>query len=214
MPSQITTTSNIINTLYPVAGVDNDSQGFRDNFNYIQTSFTQAAYEITNLQLYSVQTNTATNFNGNFVSNAVFSNNADSVDAYAGYGTGAWGQDNNILNNASPTITYGTANYFVASISTSTQFNIQGWPQSGTVGKLRFELVAYGVVNSATWNVSFNTDQSLSTASIYFIGNIDKGTGVYPTVYQPGTRQIWDVWSSDAGYNIWAQLVGTWNANV
>lgn len=47
MSSQISTTS--INQNYPVAGVDNNSQGFRDNFTSIKNNFTIAAREINDL---------------------------------------------------------------------------------------------------------------------------------------------------------------------
>jgi len=48
MASNINTTS--INTAYPVAGQDNDSQGFRDNFANTNTNFTQAKAEIEDIQ--------------------------------------------------------------------------------------------------------------------------------------------------------------------
>ncbi len=48
MASQIN--SNNIDGAYPVAGQDNDSQGFRDNFTNIKTNFTYASSEITDLQ--------------------------------------------------------------------------------------------------------------------------------------------------------------------
>ena len=41
---------NNINTAYPVAGQDNNTQGFRDNFTFIKNNFTAAASEITTLQ--------------------------------------------------------------------------------------------------------------------------------------------------------------------
>jgi hypothetical protein len=50
MSSQITATSTLINTAYPIAGQSNDTQGFRDNFTYIQLALTTASNEITNLQ--------------------------------------------------------------------------------------------------------------------------------------------------------------------
>jgi hypothetical protein len=39
-----------IDVTYPVAGQDNDSQGFRDNFTNISSNFSVAATEITQLQ--------------------------------------------------------------------------------------------------------------------------------------------------------------------
>jgi len=41
---------NNIDTTYPVAGQDNDSQGFRDNFTNIKTNFEYAESEIEELQ--------------------------------------------------------------------------------------------------------------------------------------------------------------------
>jgi hypothetical protein len=41
---------NNIDTAYPVAGQDNNTQGFRDNFTFIKNNFTAAATEITALQ--------------------------------------------------------------------------------------------------------------------------------------------------------------------
>ena len=48
MASDIDITS--IDTAYPVAGQDNDSQGFRDNFTNINNNFTEAKSEIEDLQ--------------------------------------------------------------------------------------------------------------------------------------------------------------------
>ena len=41
---------NDIDATYPIAGQDNDSQGFRDNFTNIKTNFQYAEDEITDLQ--------------------------------------------------------------------------------------------------------------------------------------------------------------------
>ena len=45
MASNILTSD--INELYPVAGADNDSQGFRDNFRLVKTGLATAGTEIT-----------------------------------------------------------------------------------------------------------------------------------------------------------------------
>ena len=46
-----------IDDTYPVAGQDNNSQGFRDNFNIIKTNFTSAKSEIETLQDNTAKTN-------------------------------------------------------------------------------------------------------------------------------------------------------------
>ena len=51
MSSTITNYSQNINAAYPVPGVDNDTQGFRDNFSNIKNALSVASKEITDLQL-------------------------------------------------------------------------------------------------------------------------------------------------------------------
>ena len=62
MATAITVTN--IDATFPVAGQDNDSQGFRDNFSQIKTQLTTAGTEITALQTNSAVTNADTDFNG------------------------------------------------------------------------------------------------------------------------------------------------------
>jgi hypothetical protein len=67
---------NNIDGAYPVAGQDNNSQGFRDNFTNTKTNFAYAADEITDLQnnaiLKAALTGTTLNndMNGSVLSNA------------------------------------------------------------------------------------------------------------------------------------------------
>ena len=51
--------SATIDGTYPVAGQDNDSQGFRDNFTIIKTGLATATSEITTLQTTSAVLNAA-----------------------------------------------------------------------------------------------------------------------------------------------------------
>ena len=63
-------TPGSIDVAFPVAGQDNDSQGFRQNFTAIQTSLTGAAGYIATLQDDTAKTNIANNFQGNNILNA------------------------------------------------------------------------------------------------------------------------------------------------
>lgn len=68
MASSISTTS--IDATFPVAGQDNDSQGFRDNFTQIKTQLSTAGTEITALQNNRATTDATTDFNGHDVKRA------------------------------------------------------------------------------------------------------------------------------------------------
>ena len=58
-----------VNKDYPVAGQDNDSQGFRDNFNIIKDNFVAAKSEIETLQTNTAKLNVANDFLTNNISN-------------------------------------------------------------------------------------------------------------------------------------------------
>jgi len=53
-----------IDANFPVAGQDNDSQGFRDNFGTIKTSLQSAQSEISELQLNAAKLNVSNDFQG------------------------------------------------------------------------------------------------------------------------------------------------------
>ena len=68
--SNISQYSINIDEAFPVAGIDNESQGFRDNFDLIKTALTVADAEITELQTTTAKVNAANAFSGNQISNA------------------------------------------------------------------------------------------------------------------------------------------------
>jgi len=59
---------------FPVAGQDNDSQGFRDNFATIKSSLASAKSEISDLQEDTAKLNVNNNFNATEISNAKLRN--------------------------------------------------------------------------------------------------------------------------------------------
>lgn len=68
MASNINT--SLLNENFPVAGVDNDSQGFRDNFNVIKSGLNNAKTEITDLQDNVARLDQDNDFDGNEIQNA------------------------------------------------------------------------------------------------------------------------------------------------
>ena len=66
-----------IDEAYPVAGVDNDTQGFRDNFDIIKSSLAVASTEITVLQDTTAKINAGNNFSGNTLSNTILVTNTE-----------------------------------------------------------------------------------------------------------------------------------------
>lgn len=92
MTSQIN--PNNIDGAYPVAGQDNDSQGFRDNFTNIKTNFSYASAEISDLQskavLKSALTGTVLNNNmgGSILSDAQLQDMSETTVSLGSVSTG------------------------------------------------------------------------------------------------------------------------------
>ena len=74
MASTVTNYSYLINDKYPVAGAVNDLQGFKDNWNNIQTSLEIISQEITNLQNVGVYLTEDNDFNNNVITGATVTN--------------------------------------------------------------------------------------------------------------------------------------------
>lgn len=66
-----------INENFPVAGQDNDTQVFRDNFDTIKTSLRLAKEEITDIQDNGARTDTDNDFGLNIIQNAVLQQNRE-----------------------------------------------------------------------------------------------------------------------------------------
>lgn len=90
-------TSNInfagINERFPVAGQDNDTQVFRDNFDTIKTSLRTAQTEITDLQSNVARTDVNNNFRLFKIENAVFQQCRDEKYPWGNYSESSIGID-------------------------------------------------------------------------------------------------------------------------
>lgn len=120
-----------INSEYPIAGQDNDSQGFRDNFGIIKNNFVAAKSEIEDLQDNTAKKNSANNFLGNNITNANLVNVSEELNAG---GTLSSSQDVNFTLGPVQTFTVG------GDITLTTT----DWPESGKVGKVRLILINDG----------------------------------------------------------------------
>jgi hypothetical protein len=115
-----------ITTSYPVAGEDNDSQGFRDNFTAIAAGLAQAKTELTELQNSSVlRADLATNttavqndLNGSTIANAFYNK---FYGVYFNGGSQSASVDVNLVNGPIQKFT----------LTDDTVLTFKGWPASG-----------------------------------------------------------------------------------
>ena len=134
---------NNINGAYPVAGQDNNSQGFRDNFTNTKTNFEYAASEITDLQnkavLKSSLTGTTLNNNmgGSLLSNAQLQDMSATVVAL-GSVTG------------SQVIDYAAGPYYTLTTTGSVTLSFSNFPTAGTLGCCRVRITIASTAHTVT----------------------------------------------------------------
>ena len=134
---------NNINGAYPVAGQDNNSQGFRDNFTNTKTNFEYAATEITDLQnkavLKSSLTGTTLNndMGGSLLSNAQLQDMSATVVAL-GSVTG------------SQVVDYAAGPYYTLTTTGSVTLSFSNFPTAGTLGCCRVRITVASTAHTVT----------------------------------------------------------------
>ena len=134
---------NNIDGTYPVAGQDNNSQGFRDNFTNTKTNFEYAADEITDLQnkvvLKAALIGTTLNNDmaGSLLSNAQLQ---DMSETKVALGTVSGNQ----------TINYAAGPYYTLTTSGSVSLAFSNLPVAGTLGRWRLQITVSNIAHTLT----------------------------------------------------------------
>jgi len=129
-----TINTNGINVNYPVPGVNNNSQGFRDNFASIRTNLNTAGTEITDLQnkvvVKSALANSTVN---NDMANTLISNALTRSFRASTYNLG-----NALSGVVSVNVSLGDVQYGTIAGNTTIQFT--GWAPTGTQSNIQLQL--------------------------------------------------------------------------
>jgi len=134
---------NNIDGTYPVAGQDNNSQGFRDNFTNTKTNFQYAADEITDLQnnvvLKSALSGSTHNNNmlGSILSNAELND--------MGYTRLALGTAGGTV-----TIDYSIGTYQTLSTNAAVSLGFINWPAAGVAGEVYLQITVTNTSHTLT----------------------------------------------------------------
>jgi len=167
---------NDIDGAYPVAGQDNNSQGFRDNFTNTKTNFGYAADEITDLQnnvvLKAALTGTTldNNMGGSSISDAVI---RDFACTRVAIGT----------VSGSQTVNYASGHYQTLTTSGSVTLAFTNFPTSGNQAFLIVRVTVASTAHTLTLPAAVGT--SASAASVLGIQGISSNvitfneTGTY-----------------------------------
>lgn len=145
---------NNINGAYPVAGQDNNSQGFRDNFTNTSTNFSFAADEITDLQnkvIVSSQLtggaalSTQNNMLNSPLTNALVSNFAYTT-ASAGTASGAFN------------VNYAAGHYQTVTLGASSSLGFTNWPIAGQAGVVTLQVTVSNTAYTLTLPVAVSVN--------------------------------------------------------
>ena len=197
MASQIN--PNNIDGQYPVAGQDNNSQGFRDNFTNTKTNFQYAADEITELQNKAVLTSALTGGTlNNNMGNALISN------------VQLRGQTTTVVTlgnvtNATANVVFGAGSYQIATTQGNTQIGFTGWPSGAAnlYGAVRLQLTTTVANANITVPASISANTNASYTSLRYIIGRGNNSNVI-TIANTGTY-VFEFSSADGGANVFIQ---------
>jgi hypothetical protein len=170
-----TINTNGINVNYPVPGVNNNSQGFRDNFASIKTNLDQAATEITDLQNNVVVKNALTNT----VVNNDMGNTLISNAATRGFRATTYNLGNDISGTLSIDVSLGDVQY--GTIAGNTVLQFRSWAPTGTQSNVQLLLS----VSNSSAAISFPTALPISSDSGATTLENFSNVGGIPTVTVP-----------------------------
>lgn len=179
-----------IDETYPIAGQDNNSQGFRSNFSAIKTSLGLAQEAITTLENNRAKLNDTNNFLGNTISNAVINK------VY-----GATYPLNNITSPQFIDLNNGPLQYVTFAGNTTVTF--KSWPDTGKYAVVRLHLIGDG---NAIRTATLATEQGgtfAPEASITLVNNA-------PTfsLATTGKHKVVEAWTYNGGAKVFLRYLG------
>jgi hypothetical protein len=153
MSSQIN--PNNIDGNYPVAGVPNNTQGFRDNFTNIKTNFQYAEGEIDDLQAKVVLKSalTGTTLNNNMNDNLMYAVKLQDV---------SYTYLQNTATSGAVAVDYSASQYQYITTTGSVSLSFTNWPAAGSQGVIQ---LAVNITNTA-YTLTLPAAVSLGTTGL------------------------------------------------
>ena len=182
MTSQIN--PNNIDGAYPVAGQDNNSQGFRDNFTSTKVNFQYAADEITELQNSGIfkAALTGSTLDNNMNNNTIYAVNLNDVST----------SRTQITATSGPiAINYATGQYQTINTTGSISLSFANFPTSGFYGSVRVRFT----INDPAYTITLPAAVSVNAVGI-------QGYASNVITFAAGGVYEFDFASSDGGSSV------------
>ena len=173
-----------IDGAFPVAGQDNSSQGFRDNFTAIKNNFTQTKTEIEDLQTNKADTDANTSFNDNVVSRAVLKDCGETVYAFGTTG-------------GSITLNHENGHYQTLTTNAAVTLAFTNFP-SGSMGRIILDITYASTAHTLT--------VTSATLAADNVTGFDAGTNIV-TISTAG-RYLYEFVTPDGGTTVLMHQIG------
>lgn len=180
-----------IDATYPVAGQDNNSQGFRDNFGLIKNALNVAKTEIGNLENNTAKLNDDNDFNGVILANAEIRRLSGTATVMSGVQNGAFGYWE---------IDTRDADYFYCTVTGNVTLRISNWPVDNLARNIKIRIDTDG---NDTWNVTF---ASSSNSYVLKTFGFTKPTFALPN--DTTQTHLFDITSIDGGDTLLINYIG------
>ena len=168
---------------FPIAGQDNSSQGFRDNFTAIKNNFEDAKTEIQDLQTNKASTSGNTSFNNYTVSEAVFKDTALTVYPFG-------------TTSGTKTLDHANGHYHTLTTSGNVTLAFANFPGSG-LGRIVLD-ITYG-----------NAAHLLTvTAATIVADNVSGFNGTDQITAPSAGRYLYEFVTPDAGTTVLMHQIG------
>ena len=184
-----------INEAFPIAGVDNDSQGFRDNFGTIRNSLESAKTEVSALQLSTVKNNVDNLMNFNKIQQVELN------QAQFGFNSVGTVQTNSLIEYNRGHYQAMELTYDTGSLSNVT-LTLSNWPDTG-YGKMALQLTSNaGDARTVVWSTE---NAGIFKYSAEFTAFLTAGDFV---INSATTETLIEAWTYNGGQNVYLDYKG------
>jgi hypothetical protein len=195
--------SNTIDESFPVAGVDNDSQGFRDNFTIIKDSLAAAKAELEDLQekaiVKSALTDSTVETLNNMAGTAIVSVKLDQyVESFTAVGQ--------VPNNQNLSFTNG--HYQTITAAGDITLTLADWPATDGCARITVE-IDNNLNDGTVRTITFKGELSAAMKKVTSEGwTSHSATELTITTVSDANPTIVEFWSTDGGSTIFARYLG------
>lgn len=200
MASNIKTAN--INTNYPIAGENNDTKGFRDNFSEIKNNLDVAEAEITNLQNNTAKIDQSSDFFGNKIINAEVDQSTQSF-----YDLGNTDIDQ--------IIDFSNGHYQTVAVGDNIILTLDGWPAEERYAKITVSLTTTGSAYNVDWVTLKNNNPGIikkNQGNSFLLSDSTEITvGRFPNPFIVDSETdpvVVEFWTVDGGETVHANYLG------